>query len=91
MCMCVHACVCLCVSLCTCTYLQIIGWRKGSLRMLLYITNEQFHLAGDGKVGRYILGEHYVQLQCSYCCKFGFYEEEKSQKSSTPKSLALKN
>ena len=29
---------------------QIIGWREPSLRMLLYMSNAPFHLAGDGKV-----------------------------------------
>jgi hypothetical protein len=28
-----------------------IGWRDQSLRMLLYMSNAEFHLAGDGKVG----------------------------------------
>jgi hypothetical protein len=28
-----------------------IGWRNQSLRMVLYMSNANFHLAGDGKVG----------------------------------------
>jgi hypothetical protein len=28
-----------------------VGWRNQSLRMLLYMSNAGFHLAGDGKVG----------------------------------------
>lgn len=30
--------------------LKVIGWRDPSLRMLLYMSNAGFHLAGDGKV-----------------------------------------
>ena len=30
--------------------MQIIGWRNNSLRMLLFMSNAHFHLAGDGKV-----------------------------------------
>ena len=30
--------------------IKAIGWRQQSLRMLLYMSNANFHLAGDGKV-----------------------------------------
>jgi hypothetical protein len=37
------------VQVLTCS--EQVGWREESLRMLLYMSNAAFHLAGDGKVG----------------------------------------
>ena len=32
-------------------YFQVVGWRDVSRKLLLYITDAGFHIAGDGKVG----------------------------------------
>ena len=32
-------------------YIQLIGWRSVSRKLLIYITDAGFHIAGDGKVG----------------------------------------
>ena len=31
-------------------HIQIIGWRSDALRMLFYVSDQGYHLAGDGRV-----------------------------------------
>ena len=35
------------------THTQIIGWRDTALRLVLYLTDNFYHIAGDGRVRRH--------------------------------------
>ncbi len=41
---------CVTRTVCVLTLLQIIGWRESSLKMVFLITDNDFHIAGDGYV-----------------------------------------
>ena len=30
---------------------EVVGWREGARRLLLVLTDDSYHIAGDGKVG----------------------------------------